>query len=76
MATPKRLTRTYHYKGVIYTPSTPSGKVPSELWDREKELDSPQAQKKRELRYGTMPLSKMENLVPKSVNEESPEEEE
>jgi len=75
MATPKRLTRTYHFKGVIYTPETPASKIPKELIEREKYLDSPAYQKKKARQAGTIPAVPIAHLVPKSTEKPVDDEE-
>lgn len=76
MAESKRLTRTYHFNRVIYTPDTPSDKVPDELWEREKQLDSPEFKEKKARRYGNIVATPIKHLVPETTGEVVEEEEE
>jgi hypothetical protein len=69
MAKSKRLTRTYRIKDKVYGPSTPTKDVPEQLWAREKELATPEVQKKLARRYGAGRILPGKDLVPEVTHE-------
>lgn len=72
MARSKRLTRQYRIGSDVYGPNTPSKDVPEKLWEREKQLATPEEQLKIARRYGTAASFTPANLVPESQAEELP----